>query len=51
MKQAVEIGRIGMANTLAYQVPGPLDDGPRVYEAIYRAGSDQGKDRIDAGNP
>lgn len=36
----VEIGRIGMTGNLAYEVRGNLEDGPEVYDAIYRAGQE-----------
>jgi vanillate/3-O-methylgallate O-demethylase len=43
---AVEIGRIGMSGNLAYEVRGPLAEGPPVYDAIYRAGQDFGIQRL-----
>lgn len=36
----LELSRIGMAYTLAYEVRGPLEHGPAVFDAIYRAGQD-----------
>jgi glycine cleavage system aminomethyltransferase T len=42
----VEIGRIGMSGNLAYELRGPLEDGPAVYDAVYRAGRDLGIQRL-----
>jgi len=42
----VEVGRLGMAGGLAYEVRGPLEEGPLVYYAIYRAGQDFGIQRL-----
>ena len=42
----VEVGRIGMSGNLAYEVRGPLADGPRVYDTIYRAGQGLGIQRL-----
>ena len=36
----VELSRIGMAGTLAYELRGPLEHGPEVFDAVYRAGQD-----------
>ncbi|HWI21888.1 MAG TPA: hypothetical protein VNT22_04645 [Baekduia sp.] len=33
-----EVSRIGMAGTLSYELHGPLEDGPRIYDAIVAAG-------------
>jgi glycine cleavage system aminomethyltransferase T len=44
-----EIGRIGMTGGLAYELHGPLDDGPAIYDAIYRAGQDLGIERLGWG--
>jgi len=35
---AVELSRIGMAGTLAYEIRGAYDLGPAVYDAVYQAG-------------
>ena len=43
---SVEIGRIGMSGNLAYEVRGPLEDGPKVYDAIFHAGHDLGIERL-----
>ena len=42
----VEVGRLGMAGGLAYEVRGPLEEGSLVYDAIYRAGQDFGIQRL-----
>lgn len=42
----VELGRIGMSGTLAYEVRGPYEQGPQVYDAIYRAGREYGIERL-----
>ena len=42
----VELSRIGMAGTLAYEVRGPLEHGPSVYDAIYQAGKEFGLKRL-----
>ena len=31
--RTVEVGRIGMSGNLAYEVRGPLEDGPEIYDA------------------
>jgi hypothetical protein len=41
-----EICRIGMAGTLAYELHGPLEEGPQVYDAVVRAGADLGLQRL-----
>jgi len=42
----VEIGRIGMSGNLAYEIRGPLEEGPAVYDAVYRAGQGHGIQRL-----
>jgi len=42
----VEIGRIGMSGNLAFEVRGPIEDGPEVYDAIYQAGQGLGIQRL-----
>lgn len=42
----VEIMRIGMAGTLAYEVHGPIADGPDVYDAIFQAGQPYDIERL-----
>jgi glycine cleavage system aminomethyltransferase T len=44
-----EIGRIGMTGNLAYELHGPMDDAPAIYEAIYQAGNDLGLQRLGWG--
>jgi hypothetical protein len=40
--KTVEVGRIGMSGNLAYELRGPLEDGPEIYDAVVRAGQDLG---------
>ncbi len=42
----LELSRIGMVGTLAYEIRGPLAAGPAVYDAVYRAGQDFGIKRL-----
>ena len=35
-----------MSGNLAYEVRGPLEDGPEIYDAIFRAGKDLGIQRL-----
>ena len=44
--KAVEVARIGMSGNLAYELRGPLEEGPEVYDAVYRAGRDFGIERL-----
>ena len=44
--RTVEVGRIGMSGNLAYEVRGPLEDGPEIYDAMFRAGQDLGIQRL-----
>jgi glycine cleavage system aminomethyltransferase T len=41
-----EICRIGMSGTLAYELRGPIADGPEIYDAVVRAGADFGIERL-----
>ncbi len=41
-----EICRIGMSGTLAYELRGPIADGPAIYDAVVRAGADFGLERL-----
>jgi vanillate/3-O-methylgallate O-demethylase len=41
-----EICRIGMSGTLAYELRGPIGDGPEIYDAVVRAGADLGIERL-----
>jgi glycine cleavage system aminomethyltransferase T len=43
---ATEICRIGMSGTLAYEMRGPIADGPKLYDAVVRAGADFGLERL-----
>lgn len=42
----IELSRIGMSGTLAYELRGPFDIGPAVYDAVYQAGRDFGIKRL-----
>ena len=42
----IEVSRIGMAGTLAYELRGPIEYGPQVFDAVYRAGADFGIARL-----
>ena len=42
----LELSRIGMAGTLAYEIRGPLEAGPAVYDAVYQAGKPLGIKRL-----
>ena len=42
----LELSRIGMAGTLAYEIRGPLAAGPQVYDAVYQAGKPLGIKRL-----
>jgi vanillate/3-O-methylgallate O-demethylase len=44
-----EIGRIGMSGNLAYELHGPREEGPAIYEAVYRAGKEFGIERLGWG--
>lgn len=41
-----EVSRIGMSGTLAYELRGPAEDGPRVYAAAFNAGEQYGIKRL-----
>lgn len=32
----VEVGRIGMTHNLAYELHGPMEDGPKIYDSVVR---------------
>lgn len=38
----IELSRIGMAGTLAYEIRGPLEYGPEAFDAVYQAGREFG---------
>ncbi len=42
----LEIARIGMSGTLAYEIHGPAEFGPEVYDAIYQIGKPMGMKRM-----
>lgn len=42
----IELSRIGMSGTLAYELRGPLEFGPAVFDAVYQAGKDLGLKRL-----
>jgi glycine cleavage system aminomethyltransferase T len=44
--KAVEVGRIGMSGNLAYELRGPLAEGPEIYDAVFEAGQDLGIQRL-----
>ena len=44
--KTVEVGRIGMSGNLAYELRGPLEEGPEIYDAVFRAGQDLGIQRL-----
>lgn len=41
-----EICRIGMSGTLAYELRGPVEFGPQVYDLVYQAGAPMGMKRL-----
>jgi glycine cleavage system aminomethyltransferase T len=43
---AVQIMRVGMAGTLAFELHGPMAHGPEIYEAIVQAGQPHGLERL-----
>jgi vanillate/3-O-methylgallate O-demethylase len=42
----IEVSRIGMVGTLAYELRGDFEQGPAVYDAVYQAGKDIGIKRL-----
>src|SRR5262249_8139546 len=44
-----EVGRIGMTGNLAYELHGPIEDGPAIYDAVYQAGQAYGIERLGWG--
>ena len=44
--KTVEVGRIGMSGNLAYELRGPIEDGPEIYDAVLKAGKDLGIQRL-----
>lgn len=45
-----EIARIGMSGNLAFELHGPIEEGPRVYEAVLQAGREVGIERLGWGS-
>jgi vanillate/3-O-methylgallate O-demethylase len=45
----VEVARIGMSGNLGYELHGPIEDGPKIYDAVYRAGQEFGIERLGWG--
>lgn len=37
--KTVEIGRIGMSGNLAFEMRGPIEEGPEVYDAVFQVGT------------
>jgi len=46
-----EVARIGMTGGLAYELHGPIEEGPTIYEAVFQAGKDLGIERLGCGAP
>lgn len=44
-----EIARIGMTGGLAYELHGPAEEGPAIYEAVFQAGQELGIERLGWG--
>jgi glycine cleavage system aminomethyltransferase T len=44
-----EVARIGMTGNLAYELHGPMEEGPPIYEAVYKAGQELGIERLGWG--
>jgi len=44
--KSVEVARVGMAGTLAYELHGPMADAPEIYDAVYQAGKELGIERL-----
>lgn len=42
----LEVSRIGMVGTLAYEIRGAYESGPAVYDAVYQAGKEFGIKRL-----
>lgn len=45
-----EVARIGMSGSLAYELHGPIEEGPAIYEAVLEAGRDLGIERLGWGS-
>jgi glycine cleavage system aminomethyltransferase T len=44
--KTVQVMRIGMAGSLAYELHGPTNDGPEIYDAVFEAGKAFGLERL-----
>jgi glycine cleavage system aminomethyltransferase T len=44
-----EVARIGMTGGLAYELHGPIEEGPAIYDAVYHAGQEFGIERLGWG--
>ena len=44
--KTVQILRVGMAGSLAYELHGPFAEGPEIYDAVFRAGQPFGIERL-----
>lgn len=44
--KTVDIMRVGMSGTLAYEIHGPMTDGEEVFDAVVRAGDGLGLERL-----
>ncbi|WP_350353320.1 hypothetical protein ABS642_10630 [Microbacterium sp. A8/3-1] len=42
----LELGRIGMTGSIAYEIRGAYEDGPAVFDALYRIGQEFGITRL-----
>lgn len=44
--RTVQVMRIGMAGSLAYELHGPTNEGPEIYDAVFEAGKTFGLERL-----
>jgi glycine cleavage system aminomethyltransferase T len=44
-----EVARVGMSGNLAYELHGPVEEGPEIYDAVYQAGREFGIERLGWG--
>ena len=44
-----EVARVGMTGSLAYELHGPIEEGPAIYDAVYQAGQELGIERLGWG--
>ena len=45
-----EVARIGMSGNLAYELHGPYEEGPEIYDAVFKAGGEFGLERLGWGS-